>query len=150
MAGYLACDGFTSTFQSKLFKGYQMTIYNQILYTTLFSAGLSLVGAFHTASYCPSSRLYAQSTDPTCLDAGLVSSGQLSAALAFVHRHPESVALILALSAASTAGGHLSTVVVLLAAWLVPVLKPVLDAFLQGSYALCTPFARLGLCYLQL
>ena len=52
MAGYLACDGFTSTFQSKLFKGYQMTIYNQILYTTLFSAGLSLFGALHTALCC--------------------------------------------------------------------------------------------------
>lgn len=31
MLGYLGFDGFTSTFQDKLFKGYQMTIYNQIL-----------------------------------------------------------------------------------------------------------------------
>ena len=32
MLGYLGFDGFTSTFQDKLFRGYQMTIYNQILY----------------------------------------------------------------------------------------------------------------------
>ena len=44
MTGYLACDGFTSTFQSRLFKGYKMTVYNQILYTTLFSAAYSFLG----------------------------------------------------------------------------------------------------------
>lgn len=44
MAGYLGFDGFTSTFQDKLFKGYQMTTYNQILYTTMCSAGLSFFG----------------------------------------------------------------------------------------------------------
>ena len=44
MGGYLAFDGFTSTFQDRLFKGYNMTIYNQILYTTLFSSAFSLFG----------------------------------------------------------------------------------------------------------
>jgi adenosine 3'-phospho 5'-phosphosulfate transporter B2 len=44
MLGYLGFDGFTSTFQDKLFKGYQMTTYNQILYTTLCSAVLSAFG----------------------------------------------------------------------------------------------------------
>ncbi|MEW5319511.1 MAG: hypothetical protein WDW38_010656 [Sanguina aurantia] len=45
MLGYLGFDGFTSTFQDKLFKGYHMTTYNQILYTTLWSSLLSLTGA---------------------------------------------------------------------------------------------------------
>lgn len=45
MLGYLGFDGFTSTFQDKLFKGYNMTTYNQILYTTLCSSALSLFGA---------------------------------------------------------------------------------------------------------
>lgn len=37
-------DGFTSTFQDKLFKGYDMEIHNQIFYTTLCSCILSLAG----------------------------------------------------------------------------------------------------------
>ncbi|KAL5711075.1 UDP-galactose/UDP-glucose transporter 5 [Ranunculus cassubicifolius] len=44
MAGYLGFDGFTSTFQDKLFKGYDMEIHNQIFYTTLCSCILSLTG----------------------------------------------------------------------------------------------------------
>ncbi|GJW01532.1 UDP-galactose/UDP-glucose transporter 5B-like protein [Tanacetum coccineum] len=44
MIGYLGFDGFTSTFQDKLFKGYDMGIYNQIFYTTLCSCILSLTG----------------------------------------------------------------------------------------------------------
>lgn len=37
-------DGFTSTFQDKLFKGYDMEIHNQIFYTTSCSCILSLIG----------------------------------------------------------------------------------------------------------
>ncbi|KAM2985948.1 hypothetical protein FF2_006289 [Malus domestica] len=37
-------DGFTSTFQDKLFKGYDMEIHNQIFYTTFCSCVLSLTG----------------------------------------------------------------------------------------------------------
>ncbi|KAA0061955.1 hypothetical protein IC582_026165 [Cucumis melo] len=44
MIGYLGFDGFTSTFQDKLFKGYNMDIHNQIFYTTLCSCILSLTG----------------------------------------------------------------------------------------------------------
>lgn len=44
MVGYLGFDGFTSTFQDKLFKGYNMDIHNQIFYTTLCSCILSLTG----------------------------------------------------------------------------------------------------------
>lgn len=41
---YLFFDGFTSTFQERLFKGYSMSTYNQMLYVNLCSAGLSLFG----------------------------------------------------------------------------------------------------------
>ncbi|RXH84491.1 hypothetical protein DVH24_032775 [Malus domestica] len=44
MVGYLGFDGFTSTFQDKLFKGYDMEIHNQIFYTTFCSCVLSLTG----------------------------------------------------------------------------------------------------------
>ncbi|XP_042416424.1 UDP-galactose/UDP-glucose transporter 5B-like isoform X2 [Zingiber officinale] len=44
MLGYLGFDGFTSTFQDKLFRGYDMEIHNQIFYTTVCSCLLSLSG----------------------------------------------------------------------------------------------------------
>jgi hypothetical protein len=47
MLGYLGFDGFTSTFQDKLFKGYQMTIYNQILCEWRRPGGVLVTG-------CPS------------------------------------------------------------------------------------------------
>lgn len=43
MVGYLGFDGFTSTFQEKLFTGYQMSIYNQMMYVNLCSGIMSLV-----------------------------------------------------------------------------------------------------------
>jgi hypothetical protein len=45
---FLCCrfDGFTSTFQDKMFRGYDMEIHNQIFYTTLCSCILSLTGWF--------------------------------------------------------------------------------------------------------
>jgi adenosine 3'-phospho 5'-phosphosulfate transporter B2 len=48
MLTYLGFDGFTSTFQEKLFKGYEMSSQHQVLYVTLFSSSfafISLVGA---------------------------------------------------------------------------------------------------------
>ncbi|KAG6535286.1 hypothetical protein ZIOFF_000251 [Zingiber officinale] len=45
MLGYLGFDGFTSTFQDKLFRGYDMEIHNQIFYTTVCSCLLSLTDA---------------------------------------------------------------------------------------------------------
>ena len=78
MMGYLAFDGFTSTFQDKLFKGYQMTIFNQIMYVQAFSAGFSTLG--------------------------LISAGQLGDAISFVMRHPDALGSILTLSTAATVG----------------------------------------------
>ena len=45
------CDGFTSTFQDKMFKGYNMEIHNQIFYTTLCSCILSLAGGSQTVKF---------------------------------------------------------------------------------------------------
>ena len=78
MLGYLGFDGFTSTFQDKLFKGYQMTIYNQIMYVQSFSAGFSILG--------------------------LLTAGQLGEAFSFVLRHPDALGSIMTLSAAATIG----------------------------------------------
>jgi solute carrier family 35 (adenosine 3'-phospho 5'-phosphosulfate transporter), member B2 len=41
MLGYLGFDGFTSTWQDKMFKGFAMSIYNQILYVQMCSACVS-------------------------------------------------------------------------------------------------------------
>eukprot|EP00172_Hildenbrandia_rubra_P000781 Plantae.Rhodophyta-Hildenbrandia_rubra.ctg14384.p1 GENE.Plantae.Rhodophyta-Hildenbrandia_rubra.ctg14384~~Plantae.Rhodophyta-Hildenbrandia_rubra.ctg14384.p1 ORF type:complete len:355 (+),score=36.51 Plantae.Rhodophyta-Hildenbrandia_rubra.ctg14384:569-1633(+) len=40
---YLIFDGFTSTYQEKLFHGYSMSIYNQMLYVNLCSSVISMV-----------------------------------------------------------------------------------------------------------
>lgn len=78
MAGYLGFDGFTSTFQDKLFKGYNMETYNQMLWVTACSATISLFWLF---------------TDASLVDA-----------FAFVQRHPEVMSDIFILSLSSTCG----------------------------------------------
>ena len=45
VGGYLFFDGFTSTFQERLFKGYTMSTYNQMLYVNICSAILSFCSA---------------------------------------------------------------------------------------------------------
>ncbi|PIA38929.1 hypothetical protein AQUCO_02700249v1 [Aquilegia coerulea] len=75
MIGYLGFDGFTSTFQDKLFKGYDMEIFNQIFYTTLCSCIFSL--------------------------SGLVVQGQLLLAAEFVSRHNDCFYDIILLSTVS-------------------------------------------------
>lgn len=77
MLGYLGFDGFTSTFQDKLFKGYDMEIHNQIFYTTLCSCILSLTG--------------------------LVLQGHLLPAIDFVFRHNDCFFDIALLSTVATA-----------------------------------------------
>ncbi|KAB5520283.1 hypothetical protein DKX38_024602 [Salix brachista] len=77
MLGYLGFDGFTSTFQDKLFKGYDMEIHNQIFYTTLCSCILSFTG--------------------------LVLQGHLLPAIDFVFRHNDCLFDIALLSTVATA-----------------------------------------------
>ena len=78
MCGYLGFDGFTSTFQDKLFKGYQMETYNQMLWVNFFSSLVSVVTLF--------------------------SANQLFPAIAFVMKYPSALLGILSLSVASTTG----------------------------------------------
>lgn len=53
MLGYLGFDGFTSTWQDKMFKGYSMSIYNQILFVQLCSACVSLTSLVAFGQVCP-------------------------------------------------------------------------------------------------
>ncbi|KAF5447018.1 hypothetical protein F2P56_032605 [Juglans regia] len=76
LIGYLGFDGFTSTFQDKLFKGYDMEIHNQIFYTTLCSCILSLTG--------------------------FILQGHLLPAIDFVSRHNDCFLDILLLSTVAT------------------------------------------------
>ncbi|KAL6275942.1 hypothetical protein ACE6H2_019543 [Prunus campanulata] len=77
MIGYLGFDGFTSTFQDKLFKGYDMEIHNQIFYTAFCSCVLSLTG--------------------------LILQGQLLPAIHFVSSHNDCFFDIALLSTVATA-----------------------------------------------
>ncbi|KAL6195667.1 hypothetical protein ACLB2K_031285 [Fragaria x ananassa] len=63
MIGYLGFDGFTSTFQDKLFKGYDMEIHNQIFYTTFCSCVLSLTGLILQAQLVPAIQFVASHND---------------------------------------------------------------------------------------
>jgi len=54
MGGYLFCDGFTSVFQEKLFKGYNMSTYNQMLYVNLCSAIISFLMLLLSGELFPS------------------------------------------------------------------------------------------------
>ncbi|XP_050204467.1 UDP-galactose/UDP-glucose transporter 5B-like [Mercurialis annua] len=76
MLGYLGFDGFTSTFQDKLFKGYDMEIHNQIFYTTVCSCFISFTG--------------------------LIIQGHLLPAIDFVYRHNDCFYDIVLLSTVAT------------------------------------------------
>lgn len=77
MFGYLGFDGFTSTFQEKLFKGFQMSSQHQVMYVTFFSSFFAL--------------------------SSLVSAGMFSPAVAFVAKHPKCLSDILLLSSTAVA-----------------------------------------------
>jgi len=78
MLGYLGFDGFTSTFQDKLFKGYNMETYNQMLWVNFCSAVISSFWLF--------------------------SDSSMGTAIQFIKDHPEALNDVLILSAASTCG----------------------------------------------
>merc|ERR1719333_190670 len=78
LLGFLLFDGFTSTFQEKLFKEHQTSKYNQMLYINLGSAFTSCVG--------------------------LLVAGQFGSALTFVNNYPLVVYDAATLSAAAVAG----------------------------------------------
>jgi adenosine 3'-phospho 5'-phosphosulfate transporter B2 len=78
MLGYLFFDGFTSTFQDKLFVGYNMETYNQMLWVNFCSAIISVVY--------------------------LYSDGSFQDAIAFIERHPLITGDIMILSIAAMLG----------------------------------------------
>mmetsp|Transcript_20188 Transcript_20188/g.77300 ORF Transcript_20188/g.77300 Transcript_20188/m.77300 type:complete len:340 (+) Transcript_20188:74-1093(+) len=78
MMGYVFCDGFTSVFQEKLFKGYKMSTYNQMLYVNLCSSIISTLT--------------------------LLTSGQLVPAVTFSFTYPSFFAASVGLSMAATMG----------------------------------------------
>jgi adenosine 3'-phospho 5'-phosphosulfate transporter B2 len=78
MLGFLGCDGFTSTFQEKVFKDCKTTKYNQMMYVNAGSAVVSGVS--------------------------LLLSGSGPAAIAFCANHPLFLKHAMTLSAAAVAG----------------------------------------------
>ena len=78
LMGFLACDGFTSTFQEKLFKEHKTSKYNQMLYV---NGSSSLVSG-----------------------ATLLATGGASKAMGFVSRHPSIVFDASFLSASAVTG----------------------------------------------
>merc|ERR1719324_1860236 len=78
LGGFLALDGFTSTFQEKLFKEYTTTKYNQMLYINLGSCVIS--------------------------SGTLILSGKLADAIAFTTAHPMFLQDAMELSASAVAG----------------------------------------------
>eukprot|EP00013_Stygamoeba_regulata_P007069 CAMPEP_0177641238 /NCGR_PEP_ID=MMETSP0447-20121125/6961_1 /TAXON_ID=0 /ORGANISM="Stygamoeba regulata, Strain BSH-02190019" /LENGTH=352 /DNA_ID=CAMNT_0019143345 /DNA_START=136 /DNA_END=1194 /DNA_ORIENTATION=+ len=58
MVGYLFIDGFTSTSQEQLFKGYKMSTYSQMLWVNVGSATISMItlilqgNLFYSLSFC--------------------------------------------------------------------------------------------------
>jgi len=78
MGAYLFSDGFTSTLQEQLFRGYKMSISNQMLYVSLCSAIISLIS--------------------------LISSNQFMASLSFSYQHSDFLRNSIMLSAAAAIG----------------------------------------------
>jgi adenosine 3'-phospho 5'-phosphosulfate transporter B2 len=75
---FLGLDGFTSTFQERLFKQHKTTKYNQMFYVNCFSSLVSLIT--------------------------LLASGQAGVAFAFCGQHPALMADAMSLSAAAVGG----------------------------------------------
>ena len=75
MLGYLGADGFTSTFQDSLFRGYQMSAFNQMLYVNAFSSLISAAGdcplhlrhPFHCCGKCPTRAFHRMVCITVCL-----------------------------------------------------------------------------------
>merc|ERR1712232_1214014 len=78
LLAFLACDGFTSTFQEKLFKEHKTSKYNQMLYVNGASAVVS--------------------------SGSLVASGAAPGAIGFCFAHPSFAMHASSLSAAAVAG----------------------------------------------
>lgn len=95
MLGYLGFDGFTSTFQEKLFSGYQMTIYNQMLYVNLCS-GLMSVGFLFASGKVLESIAFLTKYPAVVADMGILSFSAVSGQFAITYTIKEFGALLYA------------------------------------------------------
>ncbi|KAJ3688366.1 hypothetical protein LUZ61_017530 [Rhynchospora tenuis] len=82
MLGYLGFDGFTSTFQDKLFKGYEMEIQNQIFFTTTCSCFISLCWLIFLGKLVPAVSFMLR--HPDCFFDAMVLSGVATASQFFI------------------------------------------------------------------
>lgn len=95
MLGYLGFDGFTSTFQEKLFAGYQMTIYNQMLYVNMCS-GLMSMGFLIAAGKVTESIDFLTKYPEVVGDMGILSFSAVSGQFAITYTIKEFGALLYA------------------------------------------------------
>lgn len=95
MLGYLGFDGFTSTFQEKLFAGYQMTIYNQMLYVNMCS-GLMSIGFLLASGKAIESLAFLGKYPQILGDMGILSFSAVSGQFAITYTIKEFGALIYA------------------------------------------------------
>eukprot|EP00177_Eucheuma_denticulatum_P003345 GFKZ01006046.1.p1 GENE.GFKZ01006046.1~~GFKZ01006046.1.p1 ORF type:complete len:367 (-),score=53.20 GFKZ01006046.1:749-1849(-) len=95
MLGYLGFDGFTSTFQEKLFSGYQMTIYNQMLYVNMCS-GLMSIGFLAASGQALESLAFLAKYPAVVADMGILSFSAVSGQFAITYTIKEFGALLYA------------------------------------------------------
>ena len=95
MLGYLAFDGFTSTFQEKLFSGYQMTIYNQMMYVNMCSGMMSICFLF-AAGKVMESIAFLVKYPSILVDMGVLSFSAVSGQFAITYTIKEFGALLYA------------------------------------------------------
>merc|ERR550537_1187417 len=74
LVGFLAFDGFTSTFQEKLFKEHTTTKYNQMMYINTFSAITSVITLLVTGGF-PKALGFCMKHPKVMLDASMLSAG---------------------------------------------------------------------------
>merc|ERR1719198_2677536 len=74
LLGFLAFDGFTSTFQEKLFKEHSTTKYNQMLYINLFSSITSIISLVISCGLTESIA-FCMAHPAIILDASMLSAG---------------------------------------------------------------------------
>jgi adenosine 3'-phospho 5'-phosphosulfate transporter B2 len=100
IAAYLFCDGFTSTLQERLFKGYSMSTYQQMLYVNLVSGVFSAIGTISSPCLIRRSLfarffLFRSIFSPPSLPllecdhrAALIGTGEFFSSFAFSLSHP--------------------------------------------------------------
>eukprot|EP00471_Norrisiella_sphaerica_P012356 CAMPEP_0184501062 /NCGR_PEP_ID=MMETSP0113_2-20130426/46606_1 /TAXON_ID=91329 /ORGANISM="Norrisiella sphaerica, Strain BC52" /LENGTH=427 /DNA_ID=CAMNT_0026889699 /DNA_START=202 /DNA_END=1485 /DNA_ORIENTATION=+ len=79
MVGYHIADGLTSTLQEKIFRGYRLTHYNQMLYVNLFSGFLAMSLVLAKGNIMPEFISFVQ-RHPACVyDIGMLVASQITA-----------------------------------------------------------------------